>query len=368
MKEAGAVIVDPVSTGIDLFPLLEDTRTNYYEAQFSYDLYFRRLGPDAVIHDMDELIAKGGELVKPSIVRGVKEFDSLTHHPDFLARRDTQETLKAAVIELMDKYRLDALVHPFKSLPPERHLDENVAREGQPAQLRHGPAGVARAGRLHARRERADRARDPRPAVLGADAVQARVRLRAGIAEPQARADDAAACPASGSSTDARQRAHAHDAPTVARRRALARSRRSRPERSTLAWAAAPREFALASATIADMQAAMDAGALTAERLVQLYLNRIAAYDQQGPALNSLIAVNARGARDSARARPRARGDRPAQSAARHPDRREGSREHGRRADDGRVHRDERRRAGPRRARHREARARPARSCSRRPT
>ena len=148
MKEAGAVIVDPVSTGMDLFPLLEETRTNYYEAQFSYDLYFRRLGPDAVIHDMDELIAKGGKLVKPSIVRGVKEFDSLTHHPDFLARRDTQETLKASVIELMDKYRLDVLVHPFKSLPPERHLGAR-RRERQPALLRHRPAGGARAGRLH---------------------------------------------------------------------------------------------------------------------------------------------------------------------------------------------------------------------------
>jgi Asp-tRNA(Asn)/Glu-tRNA(Gln) amidotransferase A subunit family amidase len=52
------------------------------------------------------------------------------------------------------------------------------------------------------------------------------------------------------------------------------------------------RQFDLATATIADIQAAMDAGALTAEKLVQLYLNRIAAYDQKGPALNSIIAVN----------------------------------------------------------------------------
>jgi Asp-tRNA(Asn)/Glu-tRNA(Gln) amidotransferase A subunit family amidase len=151
MKEAGAVIVDPVSTGIDLFPLLEDTRTNYYEAQFSYDLYFRRLGPDAVIHDVHELIEKGGNLVKPSIARAVDEFDSLTHHPDFLARRDTQETLKAAVVELMDKYRLDALVYPFKSLPPERHLDENVREKDNPLSSVTGlpallvPAGYTRA-------------------------------------------------------------------------------------------------------------------------------------------------------------------------------------------------------------------------------
>ena len=69
----------------------------------------------------------------------------------------------------------------------------------------------------------------------------------------------------------------------------------------------------------------MDAGALTAERLVQLYLNRIAAYDQKGPALNSLIAVNPQ-ALAIARALDRERADqRAAQPAARHPDRREGS-------------------------------------------
>ena len=52
------------------------------------------------------------------------------------------------------------------------------------------------------------------------------------------------------------------------------------------------REFDLSTATIADIQAAMEAGALTAEKLVQLYLNRIEAYDRKGPALNSIIAVN----------------------------------------------------------------------------
>ena len=126
MKQAGAVIVDPVSTGIDLFPLLDETRTNYYEAQFSYNLYFRRLGPNAPIRNMDELIAKGGDLVKPSIVKGYREFSSLMHQPDFLARRDTQEMLQQTIIELMDKYRLDALVNPFKSLPPPPHLERAV--------------------------------------------------------------------------------------------------------------------------------------------------------------------------------------------------------------------------------------------------
>ena len=52
--------------------------------------------------------------------------------------------------------------------------------------------------------------------------------------------------------------------------------------------------FALEEATIADISAAFDAGELTCQGLVQLYLNRIAAYDDGGPTLNSIITVNPR--------------------------------------------------------------------------
>lgn len=146
MKEAGAVIVDPISTGIDLFTLLEDTRTNYYEAQFSYNLYFRRLGSSAPIKNMDDLIYKGGDLVKPSIAKGYKEFTSLMHQPDFLARRDTQEMLKTAVVELMDKYRLDVLVHPFKSMPPPGHLERGVDQDNPLSSVTGLPALLLPAG------------------------------------------------------------------------------------------------------------------------------------------------------------------------------------------------------------------------------
>jgi amidase len=48
----------------------------------------------------------------------------------------------------------------------------------------------------------------------------------------------------------------------------------------------------LADATISEIEAAMDSGALSSEKLTQLYLERIAAYDQQGPALNTVIVMN----------------------------------------------------------------------------
>lgn len=58
-------------------------------------------------------------------------------------------------------------------------------------------------------------------------------------------------------------------------------------------------EFELTTATIADIHAAVDAGALSYERLVELYINRIAAYDKHGPALNQIIAVNPRARLDA---------------------------------------------------------------------
>src|SRR5512134_3617534 len=51
--------------------------------------------------------------------------------------------------------------------------------------------------------------------------------------------------------------------------------------------------FDLSTATIADINAAMDANALSSEKLVRLYLGRIEAYDRSGPKLNAVITLNA---------------------------------------------------------------------------
>src|SRR4051812_2664987 len=48
----------------------------------------------------------------------------------------------------------------------------------------------------------------------------------------------------------------------------------------------------LSTATIAELEAAMAKGTLTSEKLTQLYLARIAAYDNQGPSLHTVIAAN----------------------------------------------------------------------------
>src|SRR5258708_10483483 len=50
--------------------------------------------------------------------------------------------------------------------------------------------------------------------------------------------------------------------------------------------------FDLSTSSIADINAAFDAGALTSEKLIELCLARIKAYDQTGPRINAVITLN----------------------------------------------------------------------------
>ena len=52
------------------------------------------------------------------------------------------------------------------------------------------------------------------------------------------------------------------------------------------------KKFELSSASIEDINAAFDAGSLSSEKLVRLYLSRIEAYDEVGPKLNAVLALN----------------------------------------------------------------------------
>ena len=61
---------------------------------------------------------------------------------------------------------------------------------------------------------------------------------------------------------------------------------------SIVAESAIAAVFKLEEATITSINKAFDANALSAEELVQLYLNRIETYDDAGPMINSVLAIN----------------------------------------------------------------------------
>ena len=60
-------------------------------------------------------------------------------------------------------------------------------------------------------------------------------------------------------------------------------------------------DFNIAEATIADIQQAYRSKQLTCRNLVETYLGRIEAYDQRGPAINSIITINSRALEEAGR-------------------------------------------------------------------
>lgn len=118
-KKAGAVVVDPALTGLDLVGLQAGADTADYERAAAIDKYLAGLPPSAPIRDVDEMIAKGGALVKPAIVETAKYRGKLDRMPELQAVYRQQAALRTALQELMDKYQLDAVILPYRTLLPD---------------------------------------------------------------------------------------------------------------------------------------------------------------------------------------------------------------------------------------------------------
>ncbi len=119
LKSAGALVVDPVLTGLDLFKLLPDADTADYERAAAIDKYLAGLPADAPIRSVEEMIAKGGDLVKPEIIATAKLRGSLDRHPALASVYKTQALMRDALRRVMEQYRLDVLVLPYRTAQPD---------------------------------------------------------------------------------------------------------------------------------------------------------------------------------------------------------------------------------------------------------
>jgi amidase len=113
-RKAGAVLVDPANTGIDLLTAQNDAGASAHEVAFAINKYLAALPPTAPIRTVDEMIAKGGDLVKPNIVAAAK-IANLDHYPPLLAAYKQQDMIRGALVGLMERYQLDGLVLPYRT-------------------------------------------------------------------------------------------------------------------------------------------------------------------------------------------------------------------------------------------------------------
>lgn len=117
MKERRAVVIDGLTAGIDLISLIPDLRVNNYELRFAFDSYLRRRGPSSPVKSLEELIASGKYLRGlDSRYEQAMKVETLDFDQNYLARLANRRMLHELLSVLMDKYRVDALVYPVKSL------------------------------------------------------------------------------------------------------------------------------------------------------------------------------------------------------------------------------------------------------------
>lgn len=129
-KAAGAILVDPALTGLKLTEASRDAGAATFERADAINKYLAALPPTAPIRTVEEMIAKGGALVKPAIIEAAK-IGSLDHHAPLLAAYKQQDMLRAALIDVMEKYRLDGVILPYRTvLTDDRPTAPNPARGG----------------------------------------------------------------------------------------------------------------------------------------------------------------------------------------------------------------------------------------------
>jgi amidase len=128
LHRAGAAVLDPVTLGLNL----DRTRllkVNYWESEVVLDTYFRDFGPNAPFRSVRDMVAKFPDLVKPSFA----EYAGYAPGPDpeYQGRLAGRAALREAVVALMDRHGLDAVVFPYKTLPA-RKLDRGDAEPADP--------------------------------------------------------------------------------------------------------------------------------------------------------------------------------------------------------------------------------------------
>ncbi|MDQ8204683.1 amidase family protein [Pelagicoccus sp. SDUM812003] len=131
IEEAGATVIDPLSTGLPLLSLATNTRVSAWEKKAATDYYLSGLGPNARYKNMTEMIDANPDHLER--LRERDQVDDLDFNGPYLSRLKNREMMGEALIRLMDEYQLDALVFPFKTLPASKIADGWSNREGDNA-------------------------------------------------------------------------------------------------------------------------------------------------------------------------------------------------------------------------------------------
>jgi amidase len=129
MKKAGAIIVDPVMTGLDLrvassSALIATSHPRLGPVDLPYELvpatnaYLQRLGPKRPWQKLEDMLVKVGPDKLSSEYHESLNFEAPERYPDYVSRQKLRTAVSAVVASRIAELQLDAVVHPYQSAPP----------------------------------------------------------------------------------------------------------------------------------------------------------------------------------------------------------------------------------------------------------
>jgi Asp-tRNA(Asn)/Glu-tRNA(Gln) amidotransferase A subunit family amidase len=119
----GVEVLDQLSTGLDLASLMPTLRLNSFEMRPAFDAYLRRRGTGSPIATLADLIATGKSLKGGNLELRLKEamgVEILDFDAEYRRRLRTGATIRDALLAVMNREGVDALIYPAKALgaPP----------------------------------------------------------------------------------------------------------------------------------------------------------------------------------------------------------------------------------------------------------
>ena len=118
LKKEGAVIIDPVSTGTDLFAMTQNQSLGNYEYKWAFNAYLAARGPNQPFYSLKDLLASGKfhERLKKNYTDSEAALP-MEQSAEYAGKYRNRAILKQTLEDLLAKFDLDAFVYPVRSGP-----------------------------------------------------------------------------------------------------------------------------------------------------------------------------------------------------------------------------------------------------------
>ncbi len=131
LKDSGAIVIDPLPVGANLWEIVRDTNYGNAENRAALEAYFASRGPQFPIKTIPDMLATGGVLGRlKTRYADEQAAPGLTGNAEYLAKLEGRRVLRAFVHEVMARWKLDALVYPHET-KPVRTIAEAAPGKGE---------------------------------------------------------------------------------------------------------------------------------------------------------------------------------------------------------------------------------------------